>query len=77
MGSLATLNDLHFGESRMGGEMTEDYEYGDESPGNPVVRADDTETPYSQFMNEDAVAGINALGVANTLADFRIAWLKG
>jgi predicted phosphodiesterase len=61
--TLASLNDLHFGEARMGGQMTEEFEYGGEAPGFPVVRDSDTETPYSHFMNQDAVADINAAGV--------------
>ena len=61
--SFATLNDLHFGEPRMGGTMTDDHEYGEAAEGFPVVRAEDTEVPYSQFMNEDAIAEINSTGV--------------
>ena len=63
VGSFGTLNDLHFGEARIGGRMTEDMEYGDEAEGFPLVRASDTETPYTRFMNEDAVSAINAAGV--------------
>jgi hypothetical protein len=61
--SFATLNDLHFGEPFFGGQLTDDHEYGDEAPGFPRVRADDTDVPYWRFMNEDAVAEINAAGV--------------
>jgi hypothetical protein len=61
--SFATLNDLHFGEPRFGGTMGEDHEFGDEAPGFPLARETDTDIPYWQFMNEDAVEGINALGV--------------
>lgn len=63
VGSIATLNDLHFGEERFGGTLLADGEYGDEGPGHPVVRADDTEEPYWRFMNEDAIAEINRSGV--------------
>ncbi len=61
--SFATLNDLHFGEPRFGGRMGRDHEPGPEAPGFPLVREGDTDVPYWQFMNEDAVEGINALGV--------------
>ena len=61
--SFATLNDLHFGEMRFGGQLTDDFEYGDEAPGHPVVRGEDTEVPYWKAMNEDAIAEINAAGV--------------
>lgn len=47
----------------MGGELTEDNEYGEAAPGHPVVDGSATETPYSTFMNEDAVSEINDLGV--------------
>lgn len=60
---FATLNDLHFGEPRFGGMMTEDHEYGDAAPGFPLVRETDGEVPYWQAMNEDVVADINAAGV--------------
>ncbi len=63
VGRFATLNDIHIGEARMGGRLTEDFEYGEEAPGFPVVRAEDTPTPYWQFMLEDAIDEINALGV--------------
>lgn len=61
--SFASLNDLHFGEPKIGGILTEDKEYGEAAPGFPVVRASDTEVPYPRFMNADAVAQINRLGV--------------
>ncbi len=60
---FATLNDLHFGEPRFGGVMTEDNEYGDAAPGYPAVRETDGDVPYWQLMNEDAVTDINASGV--------------
>ncbi len=59
--SFATLNDLHFGEPRFGGVLLEDGDYGPEAPGFPAVTAEETEVPYWRFMNEDAVAEINAL----------------
>jgi 3',5'-cyclic AMP phosphodiesterase CpdA len=34
-----------------------------DQPGVPVVRETDTEVPYWRFMNEDAIAEINAAGV--------------
>lgn len=58
--SFATLNDLHFGEPRFGGQLTDDHEYGEEAPGFPVVHSEDTEVPYWRFMNEDAIAEIEA-----------------
>jgi hypothetical protein len=61
--SFATLNDLHFGEPRFGGTLTEDHEYGEEAPGFPLVREGDTDVPYWRFMNEDAVDEINGAGV--------------
>lgn len=63
VGSFATLNDLHFGEARMGGTMTDDMEYGEEAEGFPVVRASDNEIPYPRFMSQDAVREINRAGV--------------
>jgi len=63
VGSFATLNDLHFGESRIGGTLTDDHEYGDEAPGFPVISDDDYELPYAEFMNADAVSEINRLDV--------------
>jgi len=65
--SFATLNDLHFGEARMGGVLSEDHEYGDAAPGFPVVADDDYDTPYAEFMNSDAIAAINRLGVDLTI----------
>ncbi len=65
--SFATLNDLHFGEPKVGGVLTDDHEYGDAAPGFPEVRADDTDVPYSHFMNEDAIAEINRLDVDATI----------
>jgi predicted phosphodiesterase len=61
--SFATLNDLHFGEPRFGGQLTEDHEYGEEASGFPMVRDGDTDVPYWSFMNEDAIAEINQSGV--------------
>jgi len=61
--SVATLNDLHFGEPRFGGTLLSDGEFGDEAPGFPAAKAGDTDVPYWQFMNEDAIADINAAGV--------------
>jgi 3',5'-cyclic-AMP phosphodiesterase len=61
--TFATLNDLHFGEPRFGGQLTADHEYGDEAPDHPLIRAEDTEVPYWRAMNEDAIAEINAAQV--------------
>ncbi len=61
--TFATLNDLHFGEPRFGGQLTADHEYGDAAEGFPVIRADDTEVPYWRLMNDDAIAEINAANV--------------
>ena len=63
VGSFATLNDLHFGETHFGGTLTDDFELAEEAPGFPAVRASDTDVPYWRFMNEDAIDEINALGV--------------
>ena len=63
VGSFASLNDLHFGEERFGGSPGEDGEFGEEAPGYPAVRETDGEVPYWLFMNQDAVADINAAGV--------------
>jgi predicted phosphodiesterase len=60
---FATLNDLHFGEPRFGGQLTADHEYGDEADGFPLIRATDTDVPYWRVMNDDAIAEINAAGV--------------
>ncbi len=67
VGSFATMNDLHFGESQMGGTLTEDHEYGDEAPGFPVVRDADYDLPYAEFMNADAIDAINRLDVDCTI----------
>jgi 3',5'-cyclic AMP phosphodiesterase CpdA len=61
--SFATLNDLHFGEPRFGGTLLANGDYGPVAPGYPDARAGDSEVPYWQFMNEDAIADINAAGV--------------
>jgi hypothetical protein len=61
--TFATLNDLHFGEPRFGGQLTADHEYGEAADGFPLLRADDTEVPYWKLMNDDAIAEINAEGV--------------
>ena len=71
--SFATLNDLHFGEPRFGGVLTDDGEWGGEHPDWPAVRETDTEVPYWRFMNEDAVAEINAAGVDFTVVKGDIA----
>ena len=60
---FATMNDLHFGEPRFGGQLTPDHEYGDAAEGFPLVRANDTEVPYWRIMNDDAIAEINAADV--------------
>ena len=61
--TFATMNDLHFGEPRFGGQLTADHEYGDAAEGFPLIRAEDTEEPYWRIMNDDAIAEINAAGV--------------
>lgn len=61
--TFATLNDLHFGEPKFGGQLTADHEYGDEADGFPLIREGDTEVPYWRLMNEDAIAEINAAQV--------------
>jgi hypothetical protein len=61
--SFATLNDLHFGEPRFGGTLLPNGDYGPDAPGFPSLLASDTEVPYWRFMNEDAIAEINAAGV--------------
>jgi hypothetical protein len=71
--TFATLNDCHFGEPLIGGTLTDDMEYGDEAPGYPLVRAEDTQTPYASFMNQDAVAEINRLGVDRVIVKGDIA----
>lgn len=65
--SFATLNDLHFGEPRFGGTLLEGGDYGPEAPGFPDAKAGDTDVPYWQFMNEDAIADINASGVDSAI----------
>jgi Icc protein len=60
---FATLNDLHFGEARFGGQLTADHEYGEPAPGFGQVRETDGDVPYWKLMNEDAVADVNAAGV--------------
>ncbi len=65
--SFATLNDLHFGEPRFGGVLLPDGEYGEDQPGFEFVSAGDTDVPYWRFMNEDAIAEINALDVDMTI----------
>jgi Icc protein len=67
VGSFATLNDLHFGESRIGGTLTDDHEYGETAPGFPEVKDEDYETPYAEFMNADAISEINQLDVDCTI----------
>jgi len=71
--SLATLNDLHFGEPRFGGTLLADGEYGPAAPGHPAVHETDGEVPYWLAMNEDAVREINALGVDATVVKGDIA----
>jgi len=65
--SFATLNDLHFGEPRFGGTLTEDHEYGEAKEGFAAVTENDGDVPYWRFMNEDAIADINAEGVDATI----------
>ena len=65
--SFATLNDLHFGEPRFGGTLTEDHEYGEAKEGFSAVTELDGDVPYWRFMNEDAIADINAAGVDATV----------
>ncbi len=60
---FATLNDLHFGEPKFGGTLLENGDYGPEAAGFPEIRESEGDVPYWQFMNEDAIADINALGV--------------
>ena len=62
VGTFATMNDLHFGEPRFGGILTEDFEYAGESDEFPAVHETDSEVPYWRAMNQDAVAEINASG---------------
>jgi Icc protein len=65
--SFATLNDLHFGEPRIGGMLNEDMEWGGDHPEWPSVHETEGAVPYWRFMNEDAVAEINAAGVDFTV----------
>jgi hypothetical protein len=65
--SFATMNDLHFGEARIGGTLTDDHEYGEPAPGFPVISDADYDLPYAEFMNADAVAAINDLDVDCTI----------
>ncbi len=65
--ALATLNDLHFGEERVGGTLLANGDYGPVAEGFPEVLAGETELPYWQFMNQDAVAEINAAAVDATV----------
>ena len=71
--TFATLNDLHFGEPRFGGQLTADHEYGDEAEGFPLIRDADTDVPYWRIMNEDAIAEINAARVDATIVKGDIA----
>jgi Icc protein len=61
------MNDLHFGESRIGGVLTDDHEYGEATSEFPAVADEDYDTPYAEFMNADAVAEINRAGVDLTI----------
>jgi len=61
--SFATTNDMHFGEPRFGGTLLPDGDYGPTANGYPEVAESDGDTPYWKFMNEDAIADINAAGV--------------
>lgn len=61
--TFATLNDVHFGEPKVGGRLDENMEAGDEDePGFPLIRDSDEETPYWRYMNDDAIDEINASG---------------
>ena len=60
---FATMNDLHFGEPRFGGVLTEDGEWGGEHADWPCVKETEGPVPYWKLMNDDAVAEINAAGV--------------
>jgi hypothetical protein len=71
--SFATLNDLHFGEPRFGGFLEEDGEFGEAREGWELIHAEDTDVPYWRFMNEDAIAEINATGVDCTIVKGDIA----
>jgi 3',5'-cyclic-AMP phosphodiesterase len=53
---VCTVNDIHFGETRVGGESLND------DPGmGPVLVVEDGERPYVDLMNEAAVAEIALL----------------
>ena len=49
--------------ARHAGDVGLDDQYGEASPEFPAALEGDTEVPYWQFMNEDAVQDINARGV--------------
>jgi Icc protein len=57
--SFATLNDLHFGETRFGGVLRDDGEYGGDRPGWDLVSESDGDEPYWRMMNDEAIADIN------------------
>ncbi len=61
--TFATTNDMHFGEPRFGGTMLPSGDYGPTADGFPEVTEGDTDVPYWKFMNDDAIADINAAGV--------------
>ncbi len=65
--SIASLNDLHFGEPRFGGSIDADGDYGPATAEFPDVKESDDDVPYWLAMNEDAVTDINALGVDATI----------
>jgi hypothetical protein len=65
--SFATLNDMHFGEPRFGGVLRPDGEPDEDRPGWDFVQATDSDVPYWKFMNDDAIAQINALDVDATI----------
>ena len=60
--TFGTMNDLHFGEPRFGGTLLPNGDYGEEAPGFPAMQETDTEVPYWQFMNDDAIDEIGAAG---------------
>ncbi len=64
--SFATLNDLHFGEPRVGGVLGPDGEPAEDRPGWGFVEETEGEVPYWKYMNQDAIAEINALDVDAT-----------
>lgn len=61
--TFATTNDMHFGEPRFGGTMLPNGDYGPTAEGFPEVAEGDSDVPYWKFMNDDAIADINAAGV--------------